>query len=325
MSKISKISTLKPKKVLDAFKRIQHRVVRTPILQSTYFNEAIGCNVYFKCENFQRTGAFKFRGATNAMDLLDRSITSVVTHSSGNHASGLTKAGVLSGRDVHVVMPSNAPIIKQNIVRGYGGHITLCEPSLTAREETARRIQQETGAALIHSYNDENVIYGQGTQAVELMEDVPDLDCILAPIGGGGMISGITLATLNSARKIAVIGCEPDGADDAFQSKQKGEIVPLLTPKTIADGLRMNLGSNTFPIVMNHVHSIITVKDQEIIEGMKAVYERMKIIIEPSCGVGPAVLLSKAFKQTVRNEGIKNVGVILSGGNIDLKVLRDLF
>eukprot|EP01084_Bolivina_argentea_P145315 254722_1 len=322
---MSVLSQLDHKLVLDAAKRLRNVVTRTPVIESSYFNKATGCNIYFKCENFQRTGVFKFRGASNAVNLLDSSITSVVTHSSGNHASALTKAAVLSGRDAHIIMPNNAPIIKQNMVTEYGGNITFCEPTLKSREETAHRIQNETNGEFIHPYNNPNVIYGGGTQGIELIEDYPDIDCILVPIGGGGMISGITLATMNFNKNIAVIGCEPMGADDAFQSKIKGEIVPQLAPNTIADGLRTSLGSNTFPIVYNYVNQIIRVTDDEIVNGMKNVYERMKMVIEPSAGVGPAVLFSKEFKQFVKENNVKNVGVILCGGNVDLDVLKNLF
>ena len=274
----------------------------------------------------EQTGVFKFRGASNAVNLLDRSITSVITHSSGNHASALTKAAILSGRDAYIVMPNNAPIIKQNMVKEYGGKITFCEPTLQSREQTAAKIEKETGAAFIHPYNNENVIYGQGTQGIEFIEDCPDLDCILVPVGGGGMISGITLSTMNfPEKKISIIGCEPFGADDAYKSMEKGEIVPQLTPNTIADGLRTSLGSNTFPIIYNYVNKIIRVNDDEIINGMKDIYERMKLVIEPSAGVGPAVLFSKEFKQFVQENNIKNVGVIICGGNVDLNVLKTLF
>lgn len=314
------------RKVMDAAKRLNGIVTRTPIMESSYFNKKIGCNVYFKLENFQKTGVFKFRGASNAVKLLDKSINSVVTHSSGNHASALTKAAILNGRDAYIVMPNNAPIIKQNMVREYGGKITFCEPTLESREETAARIQKETGATFIHPYNNENVIYGQGTQGIELIEDCPNLDCILVPVGGGGMISGITLSTMNfPEKKIAIIGCEPFGADDAYRSKEKGEIIPQLSPNTIADGLRTSLGSNTFPIIYNYVNQIIRVTDEEIVNGMKLVMERMKLVIEPSAGVGPAVLFTQQFKQFVNENNIKNVGVILCGGNIDLNVLKTLF
>eukprot|EP01083_Nonionella_stella_P302284 1041612_1 len=321
---MSVTSKLDHRLVMDAAQALKHKVTRTPVIESSYFNKASGCNVYFKCENFQKTGAFKFRGASNAVRLLDPSISSVITHSSGNHAAALTKAAVLSGRDAHIIMPNNAPIIKQNMVREYGGKITFCEPTLQSREDTANHVQKQTNAALIHAYNNEHVIYGQGTQGVELMEDCPDLDCILVPVGGGGMISGITLATMNFNRNIAVIGCEPLGADDAYQSKLKGQIVPQLAPDTIADGLRTSLGSNTFPIIYNFVNQIIRVSDDEIVNGMRDVYERMKLVIEPSAGVGPAVLLKKEFKEFVENNNIKNVGVILCGGNVDLNVLKTI-
>ena len=268
---------------------------------------------------------FKFRGATNAVNLLDSSITSVVTHSSGNHASALTKAAVLSGRDAFIVMPNNAPIIKQNMVKEYGGKITFCEPTQKSREETAAKIQKETNAEFIHPYNNENVIYGQGTMGMEFIEDYPDLDCILVPVGGGGMISGITLSTMNFNKKIAIIGCEPYGADDAYLSKEKGEIVPQLSPNTIADGLKTSLGSNTFPIIYNYVDQIIRIKEDEIVNGMRDIYERMKLVIEPSAGVGPAALFTPEFKAFVEENNIKNVGVILCGGNVDLNVLKTMF
>ena len=272
-----------------------------------------------------QTGVFKYRGACNAVNLLDSSISSVVTHSSGNHASALTKAAVQSGRDAHIVMPSNAPLIKQNMVKDYGGNIIYCEPTQQSREATAAKVERETNAAMIHPSEHPNVIYGQGTQAIEMIEDIPNLDCVLVPVGGGGMISGITLAAMNYNQKIAIIGCEPLNADDAYWSKLKGEIVASNNPQTIADGLRSQLGPNTFPILHHYVNTIIRVTEDEIINGMKNVYERMKIVIEPSAGCGPAVLLTDEFKQFVNQNNLKNIGVILCGGNVDLNVLKSLF
>ena len=212
------------------------------------------------------------------------------------------------------------------MVREYGANIIFCEATLKSREETAARVQNETNAVFIHPYNDENVIYGQGTMGVELIEDITDLECILVPIGGGGMISGVALSAMNfKNRNICVIGCEPMGADDAFQSKCKGEIVPQVAPNTIADGLRTSLGSKTFPIVYNCVQHIFRVSDDEIINAMKCVYERMKIVIEPSAGVGVAALLQPEFKEFIKENGIKHIGVILCGGNVDLNVLKNLF
>jgi threonine dehydratase len=301
-----------------AAQQIQPYIHRTPVLTNESLNEKVGAQVYLKCENFQKVGAFKFRGASNAVFSLteDEAACGVCTHSSGNHAQALALAARMRGIPAYIVMPNNAPSVKKSAVAGYGGQITFCAPTLEAREATLRRIYERTGAKVVHPYNDERVIAGQGTAALELLEDFPDLDVILAPVGGGGLLSGTSIAATEMNKGIRVIGGEPEMADDAYRSIRSGIIVPSVNPKTIADGLLTSLGSLTFPIIHERVEQIVTVSEQGIIDAMIFIWERAKIVIEPSAAVAVGVLWEKKIDLT----GLK-VGVILSGGNIDLEKL----
>jgi threonine dehydratase len=287
-------------------------------LTNESLNRKVGVQVYLKCENFQKVGAFKFRGACNAVfSLLDNEAArGVSTHSSGNHAQALALAAKLRGIPAYIVMPKNAPEAKKAAVAGYGGKITFCEPTLEAREATLAKVVDATGSAVIHPYNDERVIVGQGTAALELLEDVPDLDVIIAPVGGGGLLSGTAIAATEIRKGIRVIAGEPEMADDAYRSIKAGEILPSVKPKTIADGLLTSLGTLTFPIIQERVERIVTVSETGIIESMKFVWERAKIVIEPSAAVAIAVL----WERKIDLSGLK-VGVILSGGNVDLEKL----
>lgn len=304
--------------IQQAAHRIQPYVHRTPVLTSESLNKNVGAQVFLKCENMQKVGAFKFRGACNAVFSLDNEEASrgVCTHSSGNHAQALALAARIRGIPAYIVMPNNAPEVKKNAVAGYGGQITFCAPTLEAREATLTRIYESTGANVVHPYNDERVIAGQGTAALELLEDVPDLDVILAPVGGGGLLSGTSIAATEIKKGIRVIAGEPEMADDAFRSLQVGTIIPSVKPKTVADGLLTSLGTLTFPIVQKRVEQIVTVSEQGIIDAMRFIWERLKIIIEPSAAVAVGVLWEKKIDLT----GMR-VGVILSGGNVDLERL----
>ena len=301
-----------------AAQRIKPYAHRTPVLTNESLNQQVGTQVFLKCENLQKVGAFKFRGACNAVYSLSdtEAARGVCTHSSGNHAAALALAARMRGIPAYIVMPNNAPSVKKNAVAGYGGLITFCEPTLEARESTLDRIRLDTGATVVHPYNDERVITGQGTAALELLEDIPDLDVIIAPVGGGGLLSGTSIAATEIKKGIRVIAGEPEMADDAFLSMQAGEIIPSKNPKTIADGLLTSLGTLTFPIIQKNVEQIVTVSEAGIIESMKYVWERAKIIIEPSSAVAIGVL----WEQKIDLSGLK-VGVIISGGNVDLAKL----
>ena len=304
--------------IRQAAGRIHPYIHRTPVLTNESLNTKTGAQVFLKCENMQKVGAFKFRGACNAVFSLteEEATRGVCTHSSGNHAQALALAAKMRGIPAYIVMPENAPSVKRNAVAGYGGQITFCAPTLEAREATLKQIYERTGANVVHPYNDESVIAGQGTTTLELLEDVPDLDVILAPVGGGGLLSGTSIAATETKKGIRIIGCEPEMADDAYRSVQSGTIVPSINPKTIADGLLTSLGSLTFPIIQEHVAQIVTVSEEGILEAMKFIWERAKIIIEPSAAVAVGVLWEKKIDLT----GSK-VGVILSGGNVDLDKL----
>ena len=299
----------------QAAKRIQPYIHRTPVLTNESLNLLVNAQVFMKCENFQKVGAFKFRGASNAVWSLtdEEAAKGVVTHSSGNHAQALALAAKMRGIPAYIVMPSNAPQVKKNAVAGYGGQITFCEPTLEARESTMESIRQRTGATVVHPYDNEKVIAGQGTAVLELLEDVPDLDVVIAPVGGGGLLSGTSIAATETKRGIRVIAAEPEMADDAFRSIQAGKIIPSDNPKTIADGLLTSLGLLTFPIIQSRVEKIVTVSEESIIAAMKFVWERAKIIIEPSAATVIAVLWEKKIDLSHLK-----VGVILSGGNVDL-------
>ena len=304
--------------IQQAARRIKPYIHRTPVLTNESLNQKVGARVYLKCENMQKVGAFKFRGASNAVFSLrdDEAARGVCTHSSGNHAQALALAAKMGAIPAYIVMPSNAPVVKKNAVSGYGGQITFCEPTLEARESTLERIRLETGANVVHPYNDERVIAGQGTAALELLEEVPDMDAILAPVGGGGLLSGTSIAATELKRGIRVIAAEPEMADDAYRSIRAGEIIPSRNPKTIADGLLTSLGTLTFPIIRERVEQIVTVSEQGIVDSMKFVWERVKIVIEPSAAVAVGVL----WERKIDLSGLK-IGVILSGGNVDLEKL----
>jgi threonine dehydratase len=295
--------------------RIAPYAHRTPVLTCTAFDERLGARIFLKCENFQKVGAFKFRGAANAVFSLDEgeSARGVATHSSGNHAQALALAARLRGIPAFIVMPDNAPAVKKAAVAGYGGRITFCEPTLKARETTLARVVQETGAEVVHPYNDDRVIAGQGTAALELLEDVPGLDAVLAPVGGGGLLSGTAIAATSLKPGIRVIAAEPEGADDACRSFRAGRIIPSTAPKTVADGLLTSLGDRTFPVIRERVEDIVTVSEAGIVAAMKFVWERAKLVIEPSSAVPVAALWEKKI-----DLGGLRVGIILSGGNVDL-------
>lgn len=298
-----------------AAERIRPYAHRTPVLTCQSLDEQVGARVFLKCENFQKVGAFKFRGACNAVYSLTEAQAAhgVATHSSGNHAQALALAARLRGIPAYIVMPSNAPQVKKDAVAGYGGRITFCEPTLAARESTLARIVEETGAEVVHPYNDERVIAGQGTAALELLADVPDLDVVITPVGGGGLLSGTSLTVKGVAPRVRVIAGEPENADDAYRSLQAGRILPSENPRTLADGLLTSLGALTFPIIRENVEQIVTVSEAGIVAAMKFVWERAKIVIEPSSAVAVGVLWERKIDLT----GLK-VGVILSGGNVDL-------
>lgn len=304
--------------MLDAHERIKPHIRRTPIRTSDYLNELAGAQLFFKCESFQEPGAFKVRGASNAVFGLsdEQAAKGVATHSSGNHASCLSYAAMLRGIPCNVVMPRTAPQAKKDTVRRYGGVITECEPSTSSREETFARVQAATGGDFVHPYNDPRVIAGQGTCAREVMEQTDGLDMMVAPIGGGGMISGtcLTLATL--APEVKVIAAEPEQADDAYRSFKAGHIIADDAPKTIADGLLVPLKDLTWHFVKNHVSEIYTASDAEIVDAMKLIWKHLRIVMEPSSAVPLATILKnpKAFAG-------KRVGIIVTGGNVDLDKL----
>lgn len=310
---INSIPTLQNiRKAHDVIRSYTHR---TPVLTNRTINDLTGCSFFFKCENFQKVGAFKFRGACNAVMTLSEAEATrgVATHSSGNHAQALALAAHLRGIQAHIVMPENAPKVKVAAVRAYGANITFCEATLQARELTLKLVVEKTGSTMIHPYNDSRIIAGQGTVALELLSEYPGLDMILAPVGGGGLLSGIALATKGISPSIKVFGCEPELADDAYRSFKSGKIEPVMSTATIADGLRTQLGTLTFEAIKDHVDEIVTVKETTIIDAMRLIWERMKIIVEPSAAVPLAAILEKK----VNAEG-KKVGVILTGGNMDL-------
>jgi threonine dehydratase len=304
--------------IQQAAGRIQPYAHRTPVFTNESLNKKVGAQVFLKCENLQKVGAFKFRGATNAVFSLteEEAACGVCTHSSGNHAAALALAARNRGIPAYIVMPSNAPQVKKDAVAGYGGQITFCEPTLEARENTMDSIRLDTGASVVHPYNDERVIAGQGTAALELLADVPDLDVVITPVGGGGLLSGTSIAAKGIRQNIRVIAGEPEMADDAFRSMQAGAIIPSVNPKTAADGLLTSLGNLTFPIIQKNVEQIVTVSEAGIIASMKFVWERAKIIIEPSSAVAIGVLWENKIDLT----SLK-IGVIISGGNVDLAKL----
>lgn len=289
----------------------------TPVMTCATLDALAGRRLYFKCEQFQKVGAFKFRGAANAVLQLSpaEAARGVVTHSSGNHAQALALAAKLRGIPAHIVMPSTASAVKRAAVVGYGGRVIECEPTLAARLSTAAAVQAETGATLIPPYDHPHVIAGQGTAALELYEQVPDLDAVLAPVGGGGLMSGICIALRGLAPHIRLFGAEPAGADDAARSLAAKRLIPQTGPNTIADGLLTSLGDLTWPVLRDHLETIVTVSDVQIIAAMRLAWERAKLLIEPSSAVPLAAVLTPEFRAL---DGPRKVGIVLSGGNIDL-------
>ena len=302
----------------SAHLRIAPYIHRTPILTSSSINEILGCTIYFKCENFQKVGAFKMRGATNAICSLSHNQlkNGVATHSSGNHAQALALAAKNANTKAFIVMPSNAPAVKVAAVKGYGAKVIFCEPTLEARESGLAKVVSETGAVFIHPYDNWEIIAGQATAAKELIEDMPHCDYLMTPVGGGGLLAGSALSIHYFSSQTKVIAAEPKGADDAHRSFAKGEIIPSKNPQTIADGLLTSLGKRNFEVIQKHVDDIITCEEESISSAMKLIWERMKIIIEPSGAVPLAALMENSdhFKN-------QKVGVVISGGNLDIKKL----
>ena len=307
------------KDIRTAGKVLEGRVHRTPIMTSSILDQMTGHNLFFKCEHFQRVGAFKIRGATYAIDTLTPSerAKGVVTHSSGNHAQAIALAAREYGVAAHIVMPTNSPRVKQAAVVGYGAQIYPCEPTLAAREATAAKLVKELDANFIPPYNDARVISGQGTVGLELHEQVSKLDAVLVPIGGGGLCSGVALALRELAPNIKVYGVEPAGADDAMRSKKTGQFVPQKNPKTIADGLRTSMGDLTWPVIRDVVVDVLTVSEEEIIQAMRLIWSRMKMVVEPSAAVPLAAVLAHGVSFPSR----QRLGLIITGGNVDLDSL----
>jgi threonine dehydratase len=308
---------LKPdlKGIIYAANRIRPWIHLTPVLTSNFINEISGCKVFFKCENFQKIGAFKYRGATNAILQIpeDKWKNGVATHSSGNHAQAVALAAAVHGIKAFIVMPENAPMVKRKAVEEYGAKVISCKPGLTSREETLNKVVSDTKAEVIHPYNDYKVIAGQATCCYELLNEISNIHAIITPVGGGGLLSGTCLSAHYLNTSIKIFGAEPEGASDTYQSFKEGKIVPSIEPKTIADGLLTSLGDKTFPIIRDHIERVILANDTEIIAAMKFLWERMKIIVEPSGAIPLAALLKE--KEKFRNQ---NVALILSGGNVDL-------
>jgi threonine dehydratase len=305
-------------RIRAAHERIRPHIHRTPVLNSSRLNEASGAALFFKCENFQKVGAFKARGATNAVFALDDASASrgVVTHSSGNHGAAVAHAAKLRAIPAYIVMPSNSAKVKIRAIEGYGAQTSFCEPTEEAREAVCAEVVNKTGAVLIHSFENEHVIAGQGTAAVELLEDITDLDVIMCPVGGGGLLSGTAIAAKSMLPDIEVIAAEPANADDAAQSFRTGRRLVTEKKFTIADGLRTNVGERTFPIIQRCVDDIVIVSEAAIASAMRTIWETMKIVIEPSAAVPYAAILERVTDVTG-----KRVGIILTGGNVDLDAL----
>ncbi len=304
--------------VRAAHERIRAHIHRTPVLTSSPLNKGSSASLFFKCENLQKIGAFKARGASNAVFSLD-DVTArrgVATHSSGNHGAALARAAKLRGIPAHIIMPSNSAKVKVRAVEGYGSRIVFCEPTEAARESACAEVIAKTGATLIHSFENEDVIAGQGTAAVELLEDVPDVDLVVCPVGGGGLLCGTAVAAKSMRPKIKVMAVEPANADDAAQSFRAGRLIRTEKKFTIADGLRTNVGAPNFSIIQRYVDDIVTVSEEAIIAAMRTVWETMKIIIEPSAAVPYAAILESKI-----DIGGKRVGMIVTGGNVDLDAL----
>ena len=304
--------------IIQSHLRILPYIHNTPVFTSHIINTISGAELYFKCENFQKMGAFKMRGATNAILQLssEQKSKGVVTHSSGNFAQALALAAKNLGIKAYIVMPKNAPDVKKNAVIGYGGLITECDPTLEARESTAKKLEEEKGATFVHPFNDFNVVLGNATAGKELLEEYPDLDIIVVPVGGGGLVSGVALSAIAFGNNCKVIGAEPLNVDDAYRSMEANKIMYNKSTDTIADGLKTSLGDITFNIINNHVEKIIRVTEKEIVDAMHLIWERMKIIVEPSSAVALAAVLKS--KSAFLN---KKVGLMMSGGNVDLSKL----
>jgi len=305
----------------QAHKRIVGYIQSTPVMTSAGLDEMAGCSLFFKCENFQKIGAFKARGAMNAALLLsqEEKANGIATHSSGNHAQAVARAAKILGIKAYIVMPNNSSEMKRRGVLGYGGEIFTCEPTLESREKTLKEVIKKTGAAEIHPFNNYGVVAGQATVAKELIEEIENLDVIIAPVGGGGLLSGTALTAKFFSPATHVIGAEPAGADDAFRSMQSGKVEPSAS-NSVADGLLTSLGDKTFDIIQREVKGIITATDKEIVSAMRLVWERLKIVIEPSAAVPLAVVLKSREKFAGRR-----IGIILSGGNVDLAKACSLF
>jgi threonine dehydratase len=301
-----------------AHDRIRPHIHRTPVLASARLDEASGGSLFFKCENFQKVGAFKARGATNAVFSLDDETArqGVATHSSGNHAAALARAAKLRGIPAHIVMPSNTLKVKVRAVEGYGARIVFCEPTQEAREAACAQVVAETRATLIHPFENEEVMAGQGTVVLELMEDVPDLDFVLCPVGGGGLLGGTAVAAKTLRPDLKVIAAEPAGAADAAESFHQGRLIYQENKETIADGLRTNLGAINFELIQRYVDDVVVVSEEGIVAAMRTIWETMKIVVEPSAAVPYAAILEGKL-----NVSGKRVGLILSGGNVDLDAL----
>jgi threonine dehydratase len=304
--------------IVEAHEKIRSQVNQTPIFTSSTINSLFGVDLYFKCENFQKTGSFKFRGASNAvMNLSDEEAKNGVgTHSSGNHAAALALAAQSRNMDAYIVMPKNSSEIKKKAVENYKAHITYCEPGLDAREETYRQIEERTQTNFIHPSGNRHVICGQGTATKELLEELPDLDAVIAPVGGGGLISGACVAAKGINKNIRIYGAEPKMADDAYRSFKQGFLIPVDRPNTIADGLLTSLSPFTFKIINEYLDDILLAKEETIVEAMRLIWERMKLVTEPSAAVTLATIMDNRF--VLKS---KKVGVILSGGNVDLSKL----
>jgi len=304
--------------IKKASELIRQHANRTPVFTSRSVNERAGASIYFKCENFQRVGAFKFRGACNAVFSLneEEAQKGVATHSSGNHAQAVALAAKMRGIPAFVVMPENAPKVKVKAVKGYGAKVTFCESTLEARETTLEKVVEKTGAIFIHPYDNARVVAGQGTAALEFLEEQPDLDIIITPVGGGGLLSGSSISAKTLKPDISVIGAEPEMADDAYRSFKEGKLIPVEDPDTIADGLRTSLGKLPFDIIKSNVDDIVTVSEDSILDSMRFIWERMNMIIEASC----AVPVAAVFDQKIQAKG-KKVGIIITGGNVDLDSL----
>jgi len=314
--------------ILAAHARIAPRIHRTPVLTSASLNAIAGAGLFFKCENLQKTGSFKIRGASNAiLSLTEQEVArGIVTQSSGNHGAAVACAAAWRGVPAWIVMPKNAPAVKAAAIEGYGGKIVFCEPTVTARKATCDRVQAETGAHLVHPYDDDRIIAGQATAAKELLEEVGDLDAVFEPVSGGGLLSGTCLGAKGIRADVRVVGCEPERADDAYRSLTSGTLQSLESSDTIADGLRASLAPRTFAILRRHVERILLVSEEEIISAARLVWERMKIVIEPSSAVAIAPLLKPGVVASLNlskpvDGGTPKLGVIFSGGNLDVSSL----